>query len=162
MNREEFYLADAIDVIREVLASDGEFRLYPKGTSMLPLLKESEDSVVLRRRKETPAQKHDIAFYRRDDGHFVLHRVMKCEADGTYTMCGDNQTVLEKAVRSDQIIGYVHQIYKKEKLLSLNSFKYRMYVHFWTCMPLRYMVRFPFKVLSALKRRLKKLFKKQI
>ena len=38
MNNGEFYLADAIEVIDEILAGGGEFRIYPKGTSMLPLI----------------------------------------------------------------------------------------------------------------------------
>ena len=73
MNNEEYYLADAIDVIDEVLASGGEFCIYPMGTSMLPLIVLTRDSVVLKRSEGVPAKKHDIAFYRRDDGHFVLH-----------------------------------------------------------------------------------------
>ena len=98
MNNSEFYLADAIEVIEEVLASGGEFRMYPKGTSMLPLIVQTRDSVVLKRNFEDGAKKHDIAFYRRRNGQFVLHRVMDICDDGTYTMCGDNQTELEKGI----------------------------------------------------------------
>ena len=47
----EFYLTDAIEVIEEVLSSGGEFRMFPKGTSMLPLLVQGRDSVVLFRRE---------------------------------------------------------------------------------------------------------------
>ena len=77
MNNGEFYLADAIDVIETVMESGGEFRMYPRGTSMLPLIVQNRDSVVLKRNFEDAAKKHDIAFYRRDNGQFVLHRVMK-------------------------------------------------------------------------------------
>ena len=117
MNNGEFFLADAIDVIEEILNAGGEFRMYPKGTSMLPLIVQGRDSVVLRKRVESPDEplkRHDIAFYRRANGQFVLHRVMRVQRNGCYTMCGDNQLELEKDLLPSQIIGYVSQLYKGE------------------------------------------------
>ena len=154
MSNEEHYLSDAIDVIEEVLASGGEFRLFPKGTSMLPLLVQGKDSVVLKRSEGGCLKKHDIAFYRRTNGQFVLHRVMKIEADGTYTMCGDNQFALERGIQPQQVIGYVSEIYKGERLKKLSSLRYRIYVFFWTFMPYRKAIRFPRRAMSAVKRRL--------
>ena len=118
MNNLEFKLDDAIDVIEEVIENGGEFRLFPKGFSMRPLIVQGRDSVVLRRNKTCPAAKHDIAFYRRDDGQFVLHRVMKIGKDGLYTMCGDGQYVYEQGIRKEQIIAYVSDIYKTLNTLS--------------------------------------------
>ena len=40
-------LCDAIHLIREKLAEGGEVLFSPKGTSMLPTLKEGRDRVVL-------------------------------------------------------------------------------------------------------------------
>ena len=74
MNNGEFFLADAIEVIEEILNAGGEFRMYPKGTSMLPLIVQGRDSVVLKKRIESPQsplKKNDIAFYRRSNGQFV-------------------------------------------------------------------------------------------
>ena len=120
-----------------VLASGGEFRMYPKGTSMLPLIVQTRDSVVLKRNFEEAARKHDIAFYRRRNGQFVLHRVMDICDDGTYTMCGDNQTELEKGIEKDQIIAYVAGLYRKDKLVDINSGAYKAYVFLWCLMPVR-------------------------
>lgn len=142
MNNEEFFLADAIDVIEEVLASGGEFCLYPKGTSMLPLIVQKRDSVILKRNAEVPAKKHDIAFYRRDNGQFVLHRVMKVCEDGTYTMCGDNQTALEKGIRAEQIIAFVSGICRKGKNIEMSGGAYSAYVAVWCFMPLRHFALF--------------------
>lgn len=137
MNNGEFYLADAIEAIEDVLKSGGEFRMYPKGTSMLPLIVQTRDSVVLVRNFDTPAKKHDIAFYRRKSGQFVLHRVMDVCEDGTYTMCGDNQTQLERGIEKDQIIAYVSRIYRKNKEIKADGFWYSAYVFLWTKMPVR-------------------------
>ena len=160
MNNGEFYLADAIEVIEEILAGGGEFRMYPKGTSMLPLIKQGKDSVVLKRNFEVGAKKNDIAFYRRVGGQFVLHRVMRVEKDGSFTMCGDNQTQLEYGIKKEQIIGYVDRLYKGEKKYSFNSLGYKLYIFFWCFMPYRRTWRFIRGKLSGLKRRLKKLFGK--
>jgi hypothetical protein len=159
LNKSGFFLSDAIDAIQEVLDHGGEFRLYPKGRSMLPLIRQERDSVLLKKRTDTPdapLRKHEIAFYRRDNGQFVLHRVMRIEQDGTYTMCGDNQFYLEKNIRSDQIIAYVAQIYKQDKPLMLSSFRYRLYVRVWSWMPFRYCAKFPARAMGWIRRKLKK------
>ena len=162
MNNSEFFLADAIDAIEEVLASGGVFRIYPKGTSMLPLLVQTRDSVVLKRREGTPALKNDIAFYRRKNGQFVLHRVMRICPDGTYVMCGDNQCVLEKGIEPSQIIAYVSEIYRKDKKIALGGARYSLYVFFWTKMPIRKTVMLYKRVLAKIKRICKRTFSKAI
>ena len=149
-NNCEYSLCDAIDVIEEVLENDGEFKLSPKGTSMLPLIRQGRDSVVLKRNFEKGALKHDIAFYKRASGAFVLHRVMKIAKDGTYVMCGDNQTSLEFGIKREQIIGYVSGVYRDGKYLSAKSFRYRAYVFFWCIMPFRKLCRY----CAAVKRRI--------
>ena len=154
-------MSEAIDVIEEVLASGGEFRMYPKGTSMLPLLVQGKDSVILRRNDSRKVQKHDILLYRRDDGHFVLHRAMKLEKDGTYTMCGDNQTLLETGIRADQIIGYVGAVYKDDRLVAADSLGYRVYVTLWCFMPIRRIVHFARKIFGKAKRFCFKIFSKR-
>lgn len=160
MNNNEFFLCDAIDVIEEVLASGGEFQLFPKGTSMLPLIVQTRDTVVLKRNFDIPAKKHDIAFYRRKNGQFVLHRVMKICNDGTYIMCGDNQTVLEKGIEPSQIIGYVSGINRKGKNIRIDGVAYKAYVFFWCFQPIRRIGFFLKRVKGKAGRVFKALFKK--
>lgn len=157
----QFYLADAIDVIEEVLASGGEFRIYPRGTSMLPLIVQERDSVVLKRSFNVPAKKHDVAFYRRKNGQFVLHRVMKLCKDGTYIMCGDNQTELEVGIEPSQIIAYTAKIYRKDKPVNMDGAGYTAYVFLWTKMPIRKMCRFTKRVCRKLLRIFKSIFSKE-
>ena len=126
MNNGEFYLADAIEVIEEILAGGGEFRMYPKGTSMLPLIVQGRDSVTLVK-PDGRLFEDDIAFYKRKDGSFILHRVMSVEPD-SYTMCGDNQLVLEPGIRDEQIIGVVSSLFVKGKKISITNKRYRRYI----------------------------------
>lgn len=137
MNNGEFYLADAIEAIEDVLASGGDFHMHPRGKSMLPLIVQTRDSVVLTRNFDTVAKKYDIAFYRRKSGQFVLHRVMEVCEDGTYIMCGDNQTQLEYGVEKEQIIAYVSKLYRKGKEVRMDGRAYSLYLFFWMKMPVR-------------------------
>ena len=148
----EFFLEDAIDVIEEILQSGGEFRMNPKGVSMLPLIAQGRDSVVLFRDEERELKRHDMVFYRRASGQFVLHRIMKVEDDGTYTMCGDNQIYLEPGIRKEQIIAHVKALWRKNKLVNYDGVWYKLYLSIWCCMPIRKLIWFPKRCVSKLKR----------
>ena len=156
MINKEYELADTIDVIEEILESGGEFKMYPRGKSMLPLIVEGEDSVVIVKNSGA-LKKHDIAFYRRDNGQFVLHRVVKVCSDGSYVMCGDNQIYLEKGIKDSHIIGVLTELYKKEERYDFGSLSHRLYRTFWCCMPLRKTLRFPKRCVNKLRRMMKKI-----
>ncbi len=135
---DSLHIADYDGIIREVLDSGGEFRLYPHGTSMLPLIRQGLDSVALRR-LDSPVKKHDIVFYRRQDGSYVLHRVKAVRPQG-FSLWGDNQHVLEHGVAQKQIIGRVTRIFRAEDEVDCHGLKYRAYLWLWQFMALRKLV----------------------
>ena len=132
------YIAEYDALIREVLASGGEFRLYPHGTSMLPLLRQGIDSVALRT-LDRPPRKFDILFYRRTDGSYILHCVKAVKPDGL-TMWGDNQTMLEYGVTGEMIIGYAARIFRDDHELDCRSLRYRLYLWLWQFKAIRRLV----------------------
>lgn len=132
------YISEYDSLIREVLSSGGEFRLYPHGTSMLPLIRQGIDSVALRTLDRAP-QKFDILFYQRADGSYVLHRVKEVTPEGLI-LWGDNHTMLEYGVTEDQIIGYAAKVFRGEKELDCRSFKYRVYLRLWQFKAIRNLV----------------------
>ena len=134
--------------------------MFPKGTSMLPLIVQKRDSVVLMRNDSVGARKHDIAFYRRSNGQFVLHRVMKICNDGTYVMCGDNQLFLEKGIKREQIIAYVSGICRKNKSVKMNGLAYRTYVFLRTKRPIRWLCFIPRRIRGKLGRIFRRIFPK--
>lgn len=156
-----FYLEEAIDIIDEILASGGALRIYPRGTSMLPLIVEGRDSVELKSYDREP-RKNDIAFYKRDNGQFVLHRIVRTGNDGVYTMCGDNQTFLEEGIRKDQIIAVAEKVYRKNKELSNKKIGYKIYLFFWCIMPIRRILIFWRRCIGKLVRIFKKMLKKTV
>ena len=129
MDKTEFCLAEYDETIRMVLDSGGEFRIYPKGTSMLPLIRAGRDSVVLVK-PEGELRRGDIAFYLRDNGKYVLHRAV-CADNGRYIMCGDNQLTLEHGIESRHLIGVAKCLSRGDKRVELHSFGYRLYSLIW-------------------------------
>ena len=115
MNNTSASMAELFPLMQEILQSGGEFRLFPQGTSMLPLLKQGADSVILR--TDNNIKKGDICLYKRNNGDFVLHRVVKVEKNGTFVFRGDNQTKAEPDVQREQIIAKVVRVMHGEKVV---------------------------------------------
>lgn len=121
-----FSMKDLEPLIRETLEKGFTFTLMPRGTSMLPLIREGLDSVILSPLPED-IRPGDIILYKRDDGKFVLHRVIK-KAKDTYTMCGDNQAVLEKRILRSHMIAVASGIIRDgEEITFSESEKYVLY-----------------------------------
>ena len=121
-------LEELMPVILESLAVGNSVRLFPKGTSMLPMIRQGIDSVVLSPVPDK-LEKYDLPFYQRDNGQYVLHRIV--EAGETYTCIGDNQFVFERGVRHDQMIAIVTAFYRRNKKILVNHISYRLYCYFW-------------------------------
>ncbi len=125
MNKQFINLSELYPVIDEVISSGGEFRMYPRGVSMQPLLTQGEDSVVLISLGDVCV--NDMILYRRDSGQFVLHRVIKINGD-EYIMCGDNQGELERGIKKEHLLAKVKYFYKGTKKVTLDSEEYVKYL----------------------------------
>ncbi len=135
----EVKLSELYPVMKEVLESGGTANFNPHGTSMLPMLHDDGDRVTLKK-PEGELKKYDLPLYIREDGSFVLHRVVRKPKNGVYTMCGDNQWVLEKGIRHEQIVGVVVEFERKGKKISADSKLYKLYARVWVAiMPLRHL-----------------------
>ena len=119
---------DLMPLIQERLAAGQSVRFSPRGISMLPMLRQGTDSVVLSPVPET-LKKYDLPLYRRDDGTYILHRVVA--AGDVYTCVGDNQFKQETGVRHDQMIGLVTAFYRGETYHAVTEPAYRLYCRFW-------------------------------
>ena len=122
----KIHFEDIEHIIRETLDMGKSFKISPNGGSMLPLIVQGRDSVYIKK----PAgrlKKYDIAFFKRDNGKFVLHRVVKVKKD-SYVMCGDNQLILEKGVEDRHIIGVVCKLECDGKTFDADDKKYKKYV----------------------------------
>ncbi len=114
--------------IRQTLAQGRSVAIGPKGTSMLPLIRQGIDFVELSPLPEK-LKKYDLPLYQRKDGQYVLHRIVK--AGESYTCIGDNQFQLEHGVSHDQMIALATAVYRGEKRISVDAFSYRLYCRLW-------------------------------
>lgn len=117
---------DFLELMEEAFSNGTTICFTPSGSSMLPLLDGRRDTVTL---KKKPAQlrKYDVIFYVRKSGAFVLHRIVRCEKDGTYTLSGDNQYYLEKGVRYEDVKAVMAAYTKDGEEKSLSALSYRAY-----------------------------------
>ena len=115
-------------LIRERLAAGQSVRLEPRGTSMLPMLRQGLDSVTLSPLPQR-LKKYDLPLYQRRDGHYVLHRIV--EAGECYTCMGDNQFQPEPGLRHEQMIALVTAFSRGGREYSVEQPAYRLYCRLW-------------------------------
>ena len=148
VNKKKISLDEIYPVIKEKIENGGTVQLPITGTSMLPLLVWGRDTVELTK-CENP-QKYDIIFYRRDVGHFVLHRIVGKNENG-FILCGDNQVKKEYGITENHIIAVVKSITRKGKTFSVDKSSYKIYVNLWTLiLPLRNIILVPMRKIKGL------------
>ena len=115
-------------LICEELAAGRSVRFSPSGISMLPMLREGIDSVILSPLPDK-LKKFDLPLYQREGGQYILHRIIK--VGQTYTCIGDNQFYPETGLHHTQMIAVVTAFYRNGKEIRTNNFLYRLYCLFW-------------------------------
>ena len=114
----------------EEIRRSGYLLYRNEGDSMLPLIRQSRDLVLISRKPEGRLKKYDVPLYRRDSGQYVLHRILKVRRDD-YVLCGDNRWQRETGISDRHIIGVLTAVIRDGKRLPVTDRRYRMYVHLW-------------------------------
>lgn len=128
------------------------------GDSMMPLLREHRDIMVIRKITE-PLKKNDAVLFKRPNGAYVLHRIVKVCGLGQYKIAGDNRAFAEK-VPEEWIIGILSEVIKDGRHISVESDEYKAYLKKVPYRRLRLKLkRFPTRVLNKIKRIIRRLIK---
>ena len=137
-NTVQLSMADLSPLIAEAVEEGGSAEITVTGNSMYPMLKHRNSKVRLI--KADTLKKGDIPLYQRDNGAYVLHRIVGIDGD-TYIMCGDNQWHVESGIRRDQIVAVVTDYCRKDKWKSCADKPYRLYARLWVGIrPIRHIV----------------------
>lgn len=96
------------------------------GTSMMPLLKEYRDTVVIER-VNSPLKKYDVVLFRRGT-QLVLHRIIKI--NNNFLIRGDN-CAQNETVYENQIVGIMTHFTHKGRQYSVTDIGYRLYSIIW-------------------------------
>lgn len=120
---------DYIHTIEHELEKEGVHLSTTVGDSMYPLLRNRKDIIVIEKPKGQ-LKRYDVPLYKRPDGKYVLHRILKVRKDG-YVICGDNRYYREYCVPHSWVIGVMKGCYRGEKYIDCTDLKYKCYVHLW-------------------------------
>lgn len=114
--------------IEDVIAAEGVFVSTSVGTSMLPLIRDRRDTIIV-----TPPsgrlRRYDVALYRRGD-RYILHRVVEVLPEG-YVICGDNCLAREYDITDTNVIGVLSGLYRGDRQVDLDGIGYRTYTRIW-------------------------------
>ncbi len=114
----------------EVIERDGTLVYTNTGYSMLPLIRPTGDLIVIKKCTK-PLKKYDVPLYKRTNGQYVLHRIVRVKKDG-YVIVGDNCTYTEHGIKDEQIIGVLHSVIRDGEEILMNSKKQKIYAFFRT------------------------------
>ena len=138
--------------ILQIVTAGGTAELTVTGRSMLPMLFDRVSCVKLG--AIVAPKLGDIILYQRDNCTYVLHRIVACAPDGTYTMCGDAQVVLEPKIRRDQMIAVVQSFARRNRWQDCENTFYKLWWHIHIAdLPLRKLF---CRAIAFLKRRIAK------
>ena len=102
-----------IDILRTVIDEGKEVNMRVLGSSMAPFVVHERDTIYFKR-PERKLKKGDIAFFQRNNGQYVVHRIYKVKGD-EYYFVGDNQTLIEGPIEKGQIFATVTRVIRKGK-----------------------------------------------
>lgn len=133
--------------IEDVLKEKGVYIGPTVGVSMLPMLKNRRDTIVVKPKTER-LKALDVALYKRGDA-YVLHRVLQ-PLDGGYLIRGDN-CYSDEHIPEEDVFGVLTEFFRKDKHYFCTDEKYLKYVkrRLKTYKPRRFFVRIKWKIRAA-------------
>lgn len=132
MKKQNYYpMEELIPIISSFFDEGKNVIITAVGNSMAPFIRNQKDGIVLTAYMGQTLKVGDMAFYKRSDGHYVLHRIVDIANDGSFTMLGDNQLTEETGIKQGQVIALPVAILRGKKTLDLQSKKYQKYSKFW-------------------------------
>lgn len=139
----------------EELERHGSIVFTNVGVSMMPLLRQGQDLMEIRKKPEGRCQKYDAVLYKRGE-RYILHRILKVRQKD-YVIAGDHNYHREYGITDDQILGVLTGVIRDGKRIDVHDKRYLLYVHLWCDFyPIRAAILFgktlPYRVYSKLKR----------
>lgn len=99
------------------------------GCSMMPLLRQGKDLMIISRRPAERLKKYDVVLYKKN-GKYILHRILKVR-DKDYVICGDHNWRREYGITDEQIIGVLTAFVRDGVETPVTDKRYLRYVHLW-------------------------------
>ena len=105
-------------------------RMRAKGNSMLPMIRDGKDEIILEKPNEQSFQKGRLLLAQLSDKRFVLHRVKKI--DNTHIILqGDGNLSFTETCTTDNIIAEATTVIRGGKAIKVGSVKWNLYRYLW-------------------------------
>ena len=114
----------------EELQQHGQIVYRNTGVSMMPMLRQNRDLLVVKPRGAGRCKRGDVVLYKRGED-YILHRVIKVLPEG-YIIWGDHNRKRDPVVYDDQILGILSSFVRDGKEIAVDEFSYRLYSGIWT------------------------------
>ena len=116
-------------MLRDLVNEGKECRLLISGSSMAPFLVHERDSILFSK-PDRELRRGDMVFYQRDNGQFVMHRILKVKPEGLYII-GDAQTEVEGPVKPEHVFALVTKVNRKGKWIGPGNFWWWFFSTVW-------------------------------
>lgn len=126
----ELSMNDLSTLLKLQIDKGGISALTVTGSSMVPMLYDRRSMVYLRKLEQAP-KKGDVILFQRDNGQYVLHRVIRLGNQDGYICCGDNCWETER-VQRENILGVVCAFTRKGKKYAVTQLVYQLYAWLWS------------------------------
>ena len=124
-------------VLCDLLSQGKEVSITITGNSMSPFLIHQRDEILI----SPPSgswKKGDMAFFKRTNGHYIMHRICRVEKNGDCYFVGDAQQEIEGPIKPSQIFGKITSVKRKGKWIGPGDFWWEFFEHIWlNIIPLR-------------------------
>ena len=118
-----------VSMLRDLVNEGKECRLLISGSSMAPFLVHERDSIIFSK-PDRELRRGDMVFYQRDNGQYVMHRILHVRPEGLYII-GDAQTEVEGPVKPEQVFALVTKVNRKGKWVGPGNFWWWFFSTVW-------------------------------
>ena len=113
------------------LKENGFLIYWVRGISMRPLIRQDRDHYKVLPKPGGRLKKYDVALYRRPNGDYVLHRILRIRPED-YGIRGDNTYRMEYGIHDTDILGVMSEFCRDGgKWTSVEDPLYKAYARFW-------------------------------
>ena len=126
-----------MEEIRTLISEGKSVTLTVKGNSMNPFIVHMRDRMTLGPWKDEDIKKGTVALVKDIRGNYLIHRIIKKDGH-TVTLLGDGNVGFTETATTDNIIGIMHSIERKNRTWTSESMIWRIYSWVWMALtPLR-------------------------
>lgn len=104
----------------DILRTQGKLVFTNTGGSMMPLLRQHRDLLIIAPPPKGRLKLWDVPLYKRDNGQYIMHRVLWVRRHD-YVMCGDNQWYPEVGISDRHIIGVLEAVNRDGKVFAVRK-----------------------------------------